>query len=200
VERRDAAVADDGRLAPLLAARGWPSRPLVGQPLAVDLLDTRWLTGPDAFDVLDDDALTLAWLADRGLADTDTDTGPATATVRAHLRVTRDALATVVADPAAPDALNAVLDRGRLRLRVGRDGPAALADVGDPAWRAAWAAARDYVDLAERAPGRTRKCANPPCLLHFLDGSRTGDRRWCSMAVCGNRSKARRHRTRTGAS
>jgi predicted RNA-binding Zn ribbon-like protein len=196
MERCDAAAAD-GHLAAALAARGWPGRPLVGQPLAVDLLDTRWLTGPDAFDVLDDDELTRAWLADHALADPAfADTGADPATVRAHLRVTRDALAAVVADPASSDALDAVLDRGRLRLRIDRDGPAALADVAEPTWRAAWAAARDYVEIVGRAPGRVRRCANPPCLLHFLDSSRTGDRRWCSMAVCGNRSKARRHRTR----
>lgn len=45
---------------------------------------------------------------------------------------------------------------------------------------------------------RVRKCANPACLLYFHDASRTGKRRWCAMARCGNRSKvaafARRRR------
>jgi predicted RNA-binding Zn ribbon-like protein len=35
-----------------------------------------------------------------------------------------------------------------------------------------------------------RKCANPECVRHFVDDSRTGRRRWCEMAVCGNRAKA----------
>jgi predicted RNA-binding Zn ribbon-like protein len=34
---------------------------------------------------------------------------------------------------------------------------------------------------------RIRKCAN--CVLHFLDTSKKGTRRWCSMRLCGNRSK-----------
>src|SRR5260370_26491866 len=51
--------------------------------------------------------------------------------------------------------------------------------------------------IAEGARARLRICANPHCDLFFYDNSRTRRRRWCSMAVCGNRSKvaafARKH-------
>src|SRR5262245_28124516 len=40
---------------------------------------------------------------------------------------------------------------------------------------------------------RVKRCANPECGWLFLDDSRAGKRRWCSMASCGNRAKARRH-------
>jgi len=40
---------------------------------------------------------------------------------------------------------------------------------------------------------RVRRCANPDCLFLFLDDSRAGKRRWCSMSSCGNRAKAKRH-------
>jgi predicted RNA-binding Zn ribbon-like protein len=40
---------------------------------------------------------------------------------------------------------------------------------------------------------RVRRCANPDCGWLFLDDSRAGKRRWCSMSACGNRAKARRH-------
>jgi predicted RNA-binding Zn ribbon-like protein len=43
--------------------------------------------------------------------------------------------------------------------------------------------------VAEGARARLRVCANPQCGLFFYDNSRTRRRRWCSMAVCGNRSK-----------
>jgi predicted RNA-binding Zn ribbon-like protein len=43
--------------------------------------------------------------------------------------------------------------------------------------------------IAEGARARLRLCANPHCGLFFYDDSRTRRRRWCSMAVCGNRSK-----------
>jgi predicted RNA-binding Zn ribbon-like protein len=40
---------------------------------------------------------------------------------------------------------------------------------------------------------RVRQCANPRCGWLFLDDSKGGNRRWCSMASCGNRAKAHRH-------
>jgi len=40
---------------------------------------------------------------------------------------------------------------------------------------------------------RVKRCANPECGWLFLDDSRAGRRRWCSMSACGNRAKARRH-------
>jgi predicted RNA-binding Zn ribbon-like protein len=44
-------------------------------------------------------------------------------------------------------------------------------------------------------PGRlrVRQCANPKCQWLFLDDSKSGTRRWCSMSACGNRAKAHRH-------
>lgn len=42
--------------------------------------------------------------------------------------------------------------------------------------------------------GRVRQCADDKgCGWLFLDESRAGTRRWCSMGECGNRAKARRH-------
>jgi predicted RNA-binding Zn ribbon-like protein len=43
--------------------------------------------------------------------------------------------------------------------------------------------------IAEGAQARLRMCANPGCGLFFSDNSRTHRRRWCSMAICGNRHK-----------
>jgi predicted RNA-binding Zn ribbon-like protein len=51
--------------------------------------------------------------------------------------------------------------------------------------------------IAEGARSGLQRCSNPHCRLLFYDDSRTHRRRWCSMALCGNRSKvaafARRH-------
>ena len=41
--------------------------------------------------------------------------------------------------------------------------------------------------LLELNPARLRKCES--CILHFYDTSKNGTRRWCSMQICGNRSK-----------
>ena len=36
---------------------------------------------------------------------------------------------------------------------------------------------------------RIRQCESPSCTIFFVDTSRSGHRRWCSMAACGNRAK-----------
>jgi len=41
-----------------------------------------------------------------------------------------------------------------------------------------------------------RKCEGAGCTLWFHDASKAHARRWCSMAVCGNRAKAAAHRAR----
>ncbi|KQL43859.1 hypothetical protein AN963_20525 [Brevibacillus choshinensis] len=37
---------------------------------------------------------------------------------------------------------------------------------------------------------RIRTCEHEDCILHFIDTSKSGKRRWCSMETCGNRHKA----------
>jgi len=60
------------------------------------------------------------------------------------------------------------------------------------------AIARSAAELIVEGPtAPIRRCANPVCRLFFYDDSRTHRRRWCRMAVCGNRHKVasflRRH-------
>ncbi len=56
----------------------------------------------------------------------------------------------------------------------------------------------DALDLVRETPGRVRECADASCPVVYLDTSRNRSRRWCSMELCGARSKAstyyRRHR------
>jgi len=48
--------------------------------------------------------------------------------------------------------------------------------------------------LAKNSPGRFAAVRrNGECRLFLIDRSKAGTARWCSMAVCGNRMKARRH-------
>jgi predicted RNA-binding Zn ribbon-like protein len=60
-----------------------------------------------------------------------------------------------------------------------------------PLAAAVWAAAGL---LTTAAPGEVRPCPGTGCGWMFLDPA--GRRRWCSMAWCGNRAKARRHALR----
>jgi predicted RNA-binding Zn ribbon-like protein len=50
--------------------------------------------------------------------------------------------------------------------------------------------------LASGAWRRVRQCNDKHCGWLFLDQSKAGRRRWCSMADCGNRAKAARHHRR----
>jgi len=55
----------------------------------------------------------------------------------------------------------------------------------------AWSAADLLIGPRAR---RVRQCADEKgCGWLFIDESRAGTRRWCSMGECGNRAKARRH-------
>ncbi|MGI9017975.1 MAG: CGNR zinc finger domain-containing protein [Euzebya sp.] len=60
--------------------------------------------------------------------------------------------------------------------------------------------ARDTVSLLTSADrDRVRRCAAQDCDRLFVDTSRPGQRRWCSMARCGNRAKVRAFRGRAEA-
>ncbi|MFL1429157.1 MULTISPECIES: CGNR zinc finger domain-containing protein [unclassified Nocardiopsis] len=172
-------------------------RPLLGEPLAMDLLNTRWISGGVALDLFDTPDGLARWLADNALAGR----FPPDAAALPPLRHTRDVLAALVAEPGSPTAaaeLNAVLAHGSVHRTLGATGPATATVVDDPAWGPAWAAAADYLDLL-RAPDRIRRCGHPDCVLYFFDTSKNGTRRWCSMAGCGNRAKAARHQARARA-
>lgn len=51
-------------------------------------------------------------------------------------------------------------------------------------------------DPSAMASARIRQCSADDCDLVYLDTSRSGNRRWCSMQRCGNRAKVRAHRAR----
>jgi predicted RNA-binding Zn ribbon-like protein len=63
-----------------------------------------------------------------------------------------------------------------------------------------WPVARSAADLLTSSDlSALRLCAAESCAWLFLDTSRNGSRRWCSMRTCGNRAKARRHHARVRA-
>ncbi|MCF2532337.1 CGNR zinc finger domain-containing protein [Yinghuangia soli] len=172
-------------------------RPLTGEPLALDLANTRWPVRDVLHDHLDDPLKLRAWLAGHGLdPGTSTGTGPSDARLREALATAREAIRAAL-EQHAYEELDAVLARGAVRLGITADGPAEHVEIDDEAWRPAWESARAYLELVQSAePGRIRNCAAPECTLWFLDTSKNGRRRWCSMAQCGNRAKARTHYAR----
>ncbi|ULR55553.1 CGNR zinc finger domain-containing protein [Streptomyces deccanensis] len=170
-------------------------RPFVGEPLALDLLNTRWQEDGRQKDLLDTPAGLRLWLGGHGLAERFT----ADAASLEAVRATRSALAAAVTEPDSPEAarqVDEILDHGRIRPTLTAEGPGEHAEFADPVWGAAWTVAHDYLRLLATVPDRIRLCDQPDCIRYFLDTSRNGTRRWCSMALCGNRAKVARHYAR----
>ncbi len=171
-------------------------RPLLGEPLALDLLNTRW-AGEPVNDLLAQPDGFAIWLSTAGLADRCPADGPGLAA----LREAREAVAAAVREldeggvpgPGALAGLDAVLRHGRVRREASAVGPVDRVEVDEPRWLAAWLVVDDFLGLLAQGPGRIKKCAHQACILHFFDTSQNGRRRWCRMAVCGNRAKAARH-------
>lgn len=58
--------------------------------------------------------------------------------------------------------------------------------------------AHDAIELLLSSDARrVRVCSGTHCALRYLDRSRAGNRRWCSMTRCGNRAKAQAHYRRS---
>jgi predicted RNA-binding Zn ribbon-like protein len=177
-------------------------RPLIGEPMSMDLLNTVWVEGGQQYDLLDTADGLQVWLA--GQPGIDPEAASVTDAARRQLAGVRETLRDVVkahlggrVNEEAQEQFNALLARGRLVRRLGLAGPELTPEVDDPADLIAWLAADDYLRLLERDPARIRACAHPDCVLHFYDISRKANRRWCSMAGCGNRAKAARHYARS---
>ena len=94
-------------------------------------------------------------------------------------------------------------------LRHGRltPGAAGLRWTWEPDLRLPrWLVAQSAIELATSGSlGRVKACASQDgCQYLFVDTSKNGSRRWCSMTDCGNQAKskrltARRRADRTGA-
>ncbi|MFH8986292.1 CGNR zinc finger domain-containing protein [Streptomyces varsoviensis] len=119
--------------------------------------------------------------------------GRGTDAERERLRRVRDALHQLIRGTSTDVGdLAALLERARLRPAVTPAGVAwelEAAPDDELAVRTVLAWSRVITEL----PGRLRACANDECNLFLVDHSRPGTARWCSMAVCGNRMKARTH-------
>jgi predicted RNA-binding Zn ribbon-like protein len=72
------------------------------------------------------------------------------------------------------------------RLRRWRTPEALLAPIGEAL--AQFVSTEDFTDV--------KACEGPTCTLLFADHTRGHQRRWCSMALCGNRAKQAAHRAR----
>jgi predicted RNA-binding Zn ribbon-like protein len=131
----------------------------------------------------------VRYLADHGV---DVPSDPPTDADLAELAAIRE-MVRGLRDPAAgwtPEVLR-ILAAARFTLDESRD----LAAIGgDRPWSAFIADLMPPLLEVVRLRDRLEICGNPVCRLVFIDGSRSGTRRWCDDAGCSNRDRVRRHR------
>lgn len=128
-----------------------------------------------------------AWLVDAG--------GLGTEAELAHLHRARSALQGMVRGELPVSILDRLL-RGVTYVPQVRDELTWTLKV-KPERELAVRAILAWHAIVKESPGRLRACANGECRLFLIDRSTANRARWCSMAVCGNRMKARRHYQRT---
>ncbi|KAA0075628.1 CGNR zinc finger domain-containing protein [Mycolicibacterium sp. P9-64] len=154
------------------------------ETLLLDLLNSTPVVDGEPRDNLENPAFAKTWMRQHDITAN-----------RAELAALVDAralLQAVVRGECSPAALRTHLDAVTLKPVATADGidwQVSTTGAGTGAVRAvlAWDA------LRITSPGRLRPCANTECQLFLIDRSKPNTARWCSMAICGNRMKARRH-------
>jgi predicted RNA-binding Zn ribbon-like protein len=156
--------------------------------LMLDLLNSTPIVDGEPHDLLDTAQAGRLWLRARGHSGSSAEWQAA--------RAARSTLQAVVRAQEPASSLAPLLEGVSYRPSVSEDGVR---------WRlesptgqtAAVRAVLAWDTLRRTRPGRLRPCENPECALFLIDHSKPNKARWCSMAVCGNRMKARRHYERT---
>lgn len=91
--------------------------------------------------------------------------------------------------------LNEVAVAGRLRMRFGRGGTARLEpEAAGPVGALGRLVVTLYAAMQDEDWERLKLCGSDSCRWVFYDRSKNHSSRWCTMASCGNRAKARRFR------
>ncbi|WP_239175882.1 CGNR zinc finger domain-containing protein [Actinoplanes cyaneus] len=150
----------------------------------LELLNSTPVVDGVALDEFADPDTGCAWLEARGW--------DATPEEWRAVRDARDDLQAVIRGTAEPATLTRWL--AQLSWKPTLDTSGVHWECSEPPGRTAAAAAvLAWSALLASSPGRLRPCGNPECRLFLIDHSKPNSARWCSMAVCGNRMKARRH-------
>ena len=158
---------------------------------SVDLEDgPEALTSPEAL---------ATWLSDRGLvpagAASDQDDLRHAIALRAALRGIIGAKSGAAVYPVDVATLNEAASASKLRARFGSDGAARLEpEVSGVTGALGRIVAAAFAAMADDDWARLKLCGSQTCRWAFFDRSRNHSSRWCTMASCGNREKARRFR------
>jgi predicted RNA-binding Zn ribbon-like protein len=176
-----------------------------GNHPATDLCNTEPVVDGERVELLPDYDSVVSWADAAGLASqpnpVDASAREAAQTLRFVHRLRaglRAALDPTTAGPPAIQALDAVLldAPGVLQAAPSSGRVVVSLTATTPGAQLRLDVAAATMDIFRHDPGRVRRCAGPTCVLLFLDVSKGGRRRWCDMAVCGNRAKVAAHHAR----
>ena len=193
-----------------------------GGTLALDLLNTWRFNADQPLDLLQSPEDLVIWLAAAGLPDgadcAELSSSPPNRRIlldealwlrRDILLIVQSLVAGELPPPYTVDALNRILTESGTSFRLdsltippegdqeeGMEGQLVLnvhehiSSVLGVLQPIALSAARIVTEVN---PTRIRQCASSNCMYWFLDTSKSGRRRWCSMSRCGNRAKVAKH-------
>ena len=193
-----------------------------GGTLALDLLNTWRFNADQPLDLLQSPEDLIIWLTAAGLPDgadcAELSSSPPNRRIlldetlwlrRDILLIVQSLVAGELPPPYTVDALNRILTENGTSFRLdsltippegdqeeGMEGQLVLnvheyiSSVLGVLQPIALSAARIVTEVN---PTRIRQCASRNCMYWFLDTSKSGRRRWCSMSRCGNRAKVAKH-------
>ncbi|MEC9015625.1 MAG: ABATE domain-containing protein [Gemmatimonadota bacterium] len=193
-----------------------------GGTLALDLLNTWRFNADQPLDLLQSPEDLVIWLAAAGLPDgaycAELSSSPPNRRILLDetlwlrqdiLLIVQSLVAGELPPPYTVDALNRILTENGTSFRLdsltippegdqgeGMEGQLVLnvhehiSSVLGVLQPIALSAARIVTEVN---PTRIRQCASSNCMYWFLDTSKSGRRRWCSMSRCGNRAKVAKH-------
>ena len=181
---------------------------MVGDHLAMDLLNTEasvdgetldyWRSGEDVF----------AWLGRHGIAPVGMDSPVDLAALLARGKTLRALVRRLIAErkgdePGDIAGLDAYLQAHITAPHLARDSAGGLTLTrlvrADPVSSMLGAVAEAAAQLlVEGDFDLVKQCEHPECILWFYDRTKAHKRRWCSMALCGNRYKAAQFRKKAG--
>ncbi|MGP3590715.1 CGNR zinc finger domain-containing protein [Vagococcus sp. WN89Y] len=181
-------------------AQSTPARPegpwFIAENMALDFINTLAMSEKGQYDFLQSDDDVRDWLQQAGVQAAPDKPGALLAQARALREAIRQLIeARKNGHPLTLDTLNDFLATAQSHLQLSADESGTVQvqrlfphnPLGVIAEQAAEL-------LAHGQFAYIRQCEHPECTLWFYDKTKAHRRRWCSMALCGNRAKVARFR------
>ena len=174
--------------------------PILADQPALDLINTVVMENGESVDHLVSDAATAAWLSRMTGGPVEASAGLGARAVELREVVRQAVLARKRGDAIDIAHLNALTRQMSSHMALVSYGGQLHTErryEGDASWRALAPLGEAALTLlAEGDFSLVRECEHEECSLWFYDRTKSHRRRWCSMALCGNRHKVSRFRER----